>query len=58
MDILQLPADHTENIVYVGFHVTTAIMFIANTVYRNMLGKGMNSSVRHAPKYKDVLSIK
>jgi hypothetical protein len=30
--ILLLLVDHTESIVTVGFHVTTAIMFIANTV--------------------------
>jgi hypothetical protein len=48
-------------IVTVGFHVTTAIMFITNTVYRNMLYKRMNSSVahfRHTPTNKDVLYIK
>ena len=32
LEIILLPVDHTERIVTVGFHVTTAIMFIANTV--------------------------
>ena len=50
VDILLLPADHMEHIVTVGFHVTTAIMFITNTVYRNMLSKITNSSVRHISK--------
>ena len=56
-----LPADHTENIVTVGFHVTTAIIFITNTVYRNMLSKRMNASVarfRHTPNNKGVLYIR
>ena len=32
VDILLLLVYHTESIVTVGFHVTTATMFIANTV--------------------------
>ena len=61
VDILLLPADHMEHIVTMGFHMTTAIMFITNTVYRHMLYKIMNSSVarfRHTPNNKDMLYIK
>ena len=61
MDTLLLAGNHAENIITVGVHRTTAVMLIANTVYRNMLNTSMNSSVallRHAQKYKDVFCIK
>ena len=61
VDILLLPIDHTESIVTVGFHVTTAIMFITNTVYRYMLKRSMNSCIahfRHTQNNKDVFYIK
>ena len=60
VDTLLLPRNLTENIVTVGFHVTTAIMCMTNTAYRNMLNKNMNSSVArniHTPNNKDVLYI-
>jgi hypothetical protein len=50
-----LPADHSENIVTVGFHATTTIIFITNNVHRNMLSKIINSSIarfRHTPNNK------
>ena len=61
MDTLLLPGNHTENIITVGVHRTTAVMLVANTVYRNMLNTSMNLSValfRHAQKHKNVLCIK
>ena len=37
VDTLLLPGNHTESIITVRVHGTTASIFIANTVYRNML---------------------
>ena len=61
VDTLLLPVDHSENIVTVGVHWTTVVMLIANTVFRNMWNKSMNSNVarlRHAQNYMDVLCVK
>ena len=58
VDTLLLPGNHAENIITMGVHGTTAVMLIANTVYRKMLNTRMNSNVarfRHAKLYGCVL---
>jgi len=45
VDTLLLPGNHAENVITVGVHGTTAIMFIVHILYRNLLNKSMNSNV-------------
>jgi hypothetical protein len=50
-----------RNIVTAGFHVTTAIMIMTNTMFKNTLDKRMNSSVvrfRHIANDNNVLCAK